>query len=72
MTSIMQLSRGYGHMLLGQVLLCMVLLGNTYPITRKTDYPYPDIMAKDSVSTFHYLHPIPYNFERQAFDIPDS
>ena len=43
------------------VLLCMVLLGNTYPITRSADYSYPEIMSEDSVSVFHYLDPIPFD-----------
>ena len=51
------------------VLLCMVVVCNTYPITRKADYAFPDILCRESVSIFHYYHPIPYNPEKDEFEL---
>ncbi len=51
------------------MLLCIVVLGNTYPITRSADYAYPEILSRNSVSIFHYLDPIPFNEETGKFDI---
>jgi len=41
------------------ILLCVVVVGLTYPISRKTDYTYPDCYDTYSVSRFHFAHPIP-------------
>ena len=36
------------------VILCLAVAGNTYPVSRKTDYPHPDNFSAGSVSCFHY------------------
>jgi hypothetical protein len=41
-------------------LLCLVSIGNAYPISRETDYVNKaDINSALSVSKYHYAHPIP-------------
>ena len=51
------------------VLLCLVLAGNTYPVSRRTDYRYPDNFQGGSVSCFHYQHPVPYDEVTNSFDM---
>ena len=36
------------------VIVCLAVAGNTYPVSRKTDYPQPDNFIPGSVSRFHY------------------
>ena len=36
------------------VMLCLSVAGNTYPVSRKTDYPHATNFSPDSVSCFHY------------------
>ena len=50
------------------VLLQLVLTGNTYPISRQTDYEHPDKIIGGSVSCFHFQHPVPYDPETGKFD----
>ena len=47
----------------------MVLVGNTYPISRKTDYEFPDKFVPGSVSKFHCAHPVPYDPTTGQFDM---
>merc|ERR1712150_143067 len=47
----------------------MVVVCNTYPISRKTDYPFPNIFDRGSYSHFHYLHPVPYDVENGKFEL---
>lgn len=54
------------------VLLCVVAVGNTYPVTRSADYPQASILEKESVSIFHYLHPIPFDFESKTYDLKSA
>ena len=50
------------------VMLCLTVTGNTYPISRKTDYPHPDKFVGGSISCFHYQHPVPYDPVTGVFD----
>lgn len=50
------------------VLLCVCHVGNTYPISRRTDYPHPDKFQGGSVSCFHFQHPVPYDEATGQFD----
>ena len=50
------------------VLLCLTVVGNTYPISRKTDYAHPDKFVGGSVSCFHYQHPVPFDPTTGIFD----
>ena len=36
------------------VMVCLAVAGNTYPVSRKTDYPHADNFSPGSVSCFHY------------------
>lgn len=54
------------------LVLCMVVLCNTYPISRKSDYPFPNIFDHGSYSHFHYLHPVPYNVETGKFELANA
>ena len=36
------------------IMLCLVVAGNTYPVSRKTDYAQPESFKMGSVSCFHY------------------
>jgi actin-related protein 3 len=40
-------------------LLCLVSIGNAYPISRTTDYVQKDDYSALSVSKYHYAHPVP-------------
>jgi hypothetical protein len=41
------------------MLLCVVVLGNVYPLSREADYDRPDDFGRRSVSKFHCAHPVP-------------
>ena len=36
------------------VMLCLAVAGNTYPVSRKSDYQHPANFSAGSVSCFHY------------------
>jgi hypothetical protein len=40
------------------LLLCAVVVGNVYPISRRTDYDRPNDRSNLSVSDFHCAHPV--------------
>jgi len=51
------------------MLLCLVVVGLTYPISRNTDYAYPDDLNLNKpwdISNFHYWHPIPTQVIEEA------
>lgn len=54
------------------MLLCMIVVANTYPISRKTDYPHSNEKIPGSVSVFHYEHPVPYNAQTRRFDLQNT
>jgi hypothetical protein len=41
------------------MLLCVVVLGNVYPLSRQADYDRPGDFGRRSVSKFHCAHPVP-------------
>ena len=49
------------------MVLCLVVVGSVYPVSRKSDYAYPSIYNASSVSKFHFYHPIPFDDERAQF-----
>ena len=49
----------------------MAAVSSTYPISRVTDYPQPDIFDNGSFSTFHYNHPVPFDAVTRKFDTSD-
>lgn len=40
------------------VMLCIIVTGNTYPITRRTDYDDPDNYEEESICRFHHQWPM--------------
>merc|ERR1712098_951500 len=54
------------------VVMCQAGVGNTYPVSRATDYDMPEHLGRNPVSHFHYLHPIPFNTETRRFERQDA
>ena len=50
------------------MLLCMAAVSSTYPISRASDYPQPDLFVPGSYSRFHYYHPVPFDPETNTYD----
>jgi len=49
------------------VLLCLAVVGLTYPVSRKTDYAFPDDLGNSwDISNFHYCHPFPTQVIEEA------
>ena len=50
------------------MVLCIVVVANTYPVSRRSDYVHPHLQIPGSVSVFHYNHPIPFDPQTQTFN----